>query len=141
VNERVKQCRIIDIPRFTDLRGTLAVIDGKPLLPFEPKRFFYIYGVPEGAHRGCHALRTGEELIIAMAGSFKIDVEDGDSAMEFQLDRPHSGLLVPSLIWHDLHSFTDNAVCAVLASTPYDRDGYFRVYEEFLVAARANIRL
>lgn len=131
-------CRIIEIPRFTDLRGTLSAIEGKPLLPFDPKRFFYIYGVPEGAQRGCHALRTGEELIIAMAGSFKIRVDDGDSAMQLQLDRPDQGLYVPPLMWHVLHSFTPGAVCAVLASARYDSDGYFRVYEDFLEAARRS---
>ena len=114
------------------------MIDGRSLLPFDPKRFFYIYGVPEGAQRGCHALRTDEELIIAVVGSFKILVDDGNSAMELQLDRSDRGLYVPPLIWHVLHSFTAGAVCAVLASAPYDSDGYFRVYEDFLEATRRS---
>jgi WxcM-like protein len=135
---RLKLCRIIEIPRFTDRRGTLSVIDGKPPLPFDPKRFFYIYGVPEGAQRGCHALRTDEELIIAVAGSFKVLANDGDSAMELQLDRPDQGLYVPPLIWHVLHSFTPGAVCAVFASAPYDGGGYFRVYKDFLEAVRRS---
>jgi WxcM-like, C-terminal len=136
MGEHLKQCRIIEIPRVTDLRGTLWVIDGMPLLPFDPKRFFYIYGVPEGAQRGGHALRTDEELIIALAGSFTILVDDGDEAMEFQLDRPDQGLYVPPFIWHVLHSFAPGSVCAVLASAPYDSDGYYRAYEDFLDAVR-----
>jgi UDP-2-acetamido-3-amino-2,3-dideoxy-glucuronate N-acetyltransferase len=112
------------------------VLDGKPLLPFGPKRFFYIYQVPEGARRGQHALRTDEELIIAIAGSFKIRVDDGDSSLELLLDRPDRGLYVPPMIWHELHSFSLDAVCAVLASAPYNADGYLRVYEEFLEAVR-----
>ena len=138
MDEGLRQYRIIEIPRFTDLRGTLSVIDGRPFLPFDPKRFFYIYGVPDGAQRGCHALKTDEELIIAVAGSFKILVDDGNSAMELQLDQPNRGLYVPPLKWHVLHSFTPGAVCAVLASAPYDSDGYFRVYEEFLDAVRRS---
>ena len=137
MDERRKY-RIIEIPRFTDLRGTLSVIDGRSFLPFSPQRFFYIYGVPEGAQRGCHALRTDEELIIALAGSFKILVDDGDSAIEFQLDRPDQGLYVPPLIWHVLHNFTPGSVCAVLASAAYNRDGYYRVYEDFLDAVRRS---
>ncbi len=112
------------------------MIEGKPLLPFDPKRFFYIYGVPEGAQRGCHALKSDEELIVALSGSFKIRVEDGESATEFQLDRPDQGLYVPPLTWHVLHSFTAGAVCAVFASAAYNADGYFRVYEDFLEAVR-----
>jgi hypothetical protein len=138
MDDRLKQCRIIEIPRFTDLRGSLSVIDGRPFLPFDPKRFFYIYGVPEGAQRGCHALRSDEELIIALAGSFKILVDDGDSVMEFHLGLPDHGLYVPPLIWHVLHSFIPGSVCGVLASAPYDSEGYYRVYKDFLDAVRRS---
>jgi WxcM-like, C-terminal len=138
MSDRLKQCRIIEIPRFTDLRGTLSAVEGRPFLPFDLKRFFYIYGVPEGAQRAEHAHRTDEELFIALAGSFKILMNDGDSAMEFQLDRPDHGLYMPPLIWHVLHSFTPGTVCAVLASAPYDSNGYYRVYEDFLDAVRQS---
>ena len=112
------------------------MLDGEHLLPFEPRRFFYIYGVPEEAQRGRLALKADEELIIAIAGSFKIRIDDGDSAVELLLDRPDRGLYVPPLTWHELHSFSPGAVCAVLASAPYNADGYFRVYEEFIEAVR-----
>jgi hypothetical protein len=135
--ERLKQCQIIEIPQFTDLRGTLAVVD-RPSLPFDPKRLFYIYGVPPGKQRGVHALKTGEELIIAMAGSFEILVDDGDSAKEFHLDRPDQGLYVPPLIWHVLRSFSPGSICAVLASASYDSDSYLRVYEDFLDAVQRD---
>jgi hypothetical protein len=136
LGEYLKRHRIIEIPRFTDHRGCLSVLAGQPVLPFELKRFFYIYDVPEGAQRGCHALRTDEELIIAIAGSFRIRVDDGDSSIEIQLDRPDRGLYVPPLTWHVLHSFSAGAVCAVLASAPYNADGYFTVYEDFVEAVR-----
>src|SRR5579862_7647937 len=138
MGERLKHCRITEFPQFKDLRGTLSVIDGKPSLPFDVKRFFCIYGVPEGAQRGAHALKTGEELIIAMAGSFEILVDDGDSAKELHLDRPNQGLYVPPLIWHVLCRFSPGSVCAVLASASYDSDSYFRVYEDFLAAAHRD---
>jgi len=128
----------MEIPSVTDPRGTLSVIEGRPFFPFDPKRFFYIYGVPEGGQRGCHALRTSEELIIALAGSFKIVVRDGDSAVEFQLDRPDQALYVPPLIWHELGDFAPGSVCGVLASARYDSRGYLRVYEDFLEAVRRD---
>lgn len=138
MEHHLNRYRIIDIPRFTDARGTLSVIEGKPLIPFSPQRFFYIYQVPEGARRGQHALKTDEELIIAIAGSFTIRVDDGAFSVELLLDRPECGLYIPPMIWHELHSFSPGAVCAVLSSAPFNEDGYFRAYEDFVEAVRWN---
>ena len=130
--------RLIDIPRFTEPRGSLSVIEGAPLLPFNPVRFFYIYGVPDWAERGGHALKTNQEFLVALSGSFWIRLDDGSTAEEYVLDRPDQGLYVPPLTWQLLHSFTPCAVCGVFASELYDEDGYYRVYEEFLEAVRRN---
>jgi WxcM-like, C-terminal len=136
----MKQYRLIDIPRFDDPRGTLSVIEGKPLLPFTPVRLFYIYGVPESEKRGCHALKNSEEFIIALAGGFSITVDDGHSKTDFELSRPDYGLYIPPLTWHVLHNFAPRTVCGVLASKPYDQDGYYRAYEDFLDAVRSRPR-
>jgi len=130
----MKECRLIEIPRFVDHRGTLSVIDGTLSLPFEPKRFYYLYNLVAGTRRGCHAHRTEQELIMALAGSFRVFVDDGQSTAEFQLERPNDGLYVPPLVWHELHSFAPGAVCAVLASTPYDVNDYYDKYEDFVLA-------
>ncbi|OFW32086.1 MAG: hypothetical protein A3J28_08455 [Acidobacteria bacterium RIFCSPLOWO2_12_FULL_60_22] len=138
MDNRLKECRIIEIPRFADHRGILSVVEGPPQLPFEPKRFYYIYDHASGARRGCHAHRTEKELIMALAGSFQVLVNDGDSTREFQLNRPDQGLYVPPLVWHEVHSFAVGSVCAVLASQRYNSDDYFRAYEEFLEAVRRS---
>ena len=128
--------RIIEIPRIGDSRGALSVIEGEPLIPFIPGRFFYIYGVPQNAVRGCHALKHTEELIIALAGSFTITVDDGDSKADVLLDRPDKGIYIPPLVWHELHDFAPGTVCGVIASKPYDKNGYYRSYEDFLNEVR-----
>lgn len=132
----LNECRIITLPQFTDDRGTLSAIEGPPLLPFNPKRFYYIYGVPEGALRGCHAHRTEQELILALAGSFQVLVDDGETTMDFHLDTPSRGLYIPPLIWHELHSFAAGSVCAVLASGLYNAADYYPSYQDFLQAVR-----
>lgn len=134
----MNRSRLIEIPRFVDERGTLSVLEGPPLLPFAPRRFFYIYGVREGAERGCHALRFSEEVIIPLAGSFHITTDDGRSKTDYLLNRADQGLYIPPLSWHVLHHFSPDAVCGVLASTPYNSSGYFRDYEEFLQAVRSR---
>ena len=132
MGEHLKECRIIEVPHFTDHRGTLAVIEGVPFLSFDPKRFYYIYDIAGDARRGCHAQRSGQKLILALAGSFKILVDDGESRSEFQLDRPDQGLYVPPMVWHELHSFALGSVCGVLASDTYNADGCYNSYEDFL---------
>jgi len=134
MGDRLKQCRLIDIPRFADERGSLSAIQFGSPIPFDPKRFFYIYGVSAGADRGSHALKFSEEFIIPMVGSFSICIDDGDSKIEYRLDRPDRGLYIPPLIWHVLSDFSPKSVCGVLASTPFDPAGYYRIYQEFLNA-------
>ena len=133
---RFDECRILAIPRFTDERGSLSAIEGPPLLPFEPKRFYYLYELPVDAHRGCHAHKTEKELIVALAGCFKVAINDGDSMKEFELKSPDQGLYVPALVWHDVYSFAPGSVCAVIASERHDPDDYYYVYEEYLQALR-----
>jgi len=140
MSSRFEQCRLLAIPRFTDQRGSLSAIDGPPILPFEPKRFYYLYELPTGAHRGCHAHKTEEELILALAGSFKIAVTDGDSSKEFELKSPDQGLYVPALVWHEVYGFAPGSVCAVVASEPYNPADYYYSYEEFLHAQRERAR-
>jgi hypothetical protein len=136
--ERLTPYRIVSIPRFDDPRGTLSAIEGEPVIPFNPARFFYIYGVGRNAVRGCHALKRTEELIIALAGSFTITVDDGHSKTDFLLNRPDQGIYIPPLVWHELHDFAPGTVCGVLASKPYDSDGYYREYNDFLIAVRRS---
>ena len=136
MSKRLNECRIINIPRFTDNRGSLSVIEGTRVLPFEPKRFYYLYELAEGARRGCHAHRTEMELIMALAGSFKVLVDDSEAQKEFLLDRPDRALYVPPLVWHEVYTFAAGSVCAVLASEHYDSNDYYyyQTYEEFLTA-------
>ena len=48
------------------------------------------------------------------------------------LSRGYIGLYVPNMIWRELESFSTNAVCLVLASTPYDETDYVRDHDEFV---------
>jgi hypothetical protein len=132
--------RIIDIPSFSEPRGTLSAIESGPLLPFNPVRLFFVYGVHPTAERGCHALKSTEELIIPMAGGFTITVDDGYSKTEFELNRPDKGLYIPPMTWHVLRNFAPGTVCGVLASKPYDQNAYYRVYDEFMDAIRKSPR-
>ena len=127
-------CRIIELPKITDSRGNLTVIESGRHVPFEVKRVYYLYDVPDGEARGGHAHRQLEQLIIATSGRFEVAVDDGAERASFILDRPDRGLHVPKMIWRDLVNFSSEAVCLVLASHHYDESDYFRDYDAFRTA-------
>ena len=70
-------CRIIDLPKITDARGSLTFVEGGRHIPFDIKRTYYLYDVPGGAARGGHAHRDLHQLIIAISGAFDIVLDDG----------------------------------------------------------------
>jgi hypothetical protein len=131
-------CRIVDLPRVTDPRGNLTFIEGSEHVPFDIARVYYLYDVPGGESRGGHAHRGLEQLIIAAAGSFDVVVDDGTETSRFHLNRSYNGLYVPRLTWRELGNFSTGSVCLVLASQKYSEDDYFRDYDEFLAARRAE---
>ena len=127
----VHDCRIIDIRKFTDNRGYLSVIEGGMDIPFEIKRIYYLYMVPEAA-RGAHAHKELQQLLVATSGSVDITLDDGKEKKTFHLDRPWKGLLVVPGLWRDLDNFSGGTVLMCLASEHYEAEDYIRNYNDFL---------
>ena len=127
----VKDCAIIDIRRYSDTRGYLSVVENGIDIPFDIKRIYYLYMVPEVA-RGAHAHKELQQLLIATSGSVEVIMDDGKEKKSFMLDRPWKGLLIPPGLWRDLENFSGGAVLMCLASEKYDAEDYIRDYKEFL---------
>jgi hypothetical protein len=129
-------CRLFDLPKITDPRGNLTVVEGMTHIPFHIARVFYLYDVPGGSERAGHALRSCQQFLIAMSGSFDVVVYDGKDNKRVHLNRSYYGLYIPPLIWREIDNFSSGAVCLALASEPYDATGYYREYSEFLAAVK-----
>ncbi len=127
----IDSCRIIDLPKITDLRGNLSVIEGNNHIPFDIKRVYYLYDVPGGSSRAGHGHKELQQLIVAMSGSFDVIVDDGIGRKKFQLNRSYCGLYIPKGMWREVENFSSGGVCLVLASTKYDALDYFHDYDEF----------
>lgn len=126
-----KSCRIIELPKIMDPRGNLTFIEGGRHVSFDMKRVFWIYDVPGGEMRGSHAYRTNHELIVAVSGSFDVEVDDGREMRRFSLNRSYYGLYIPPMHWRSLLNFSTNALCLVLASGSFDEMDYLRDYAEY----------
>jgi len=127
----LEKCKIIELPRITDVRGNLTFIEGNEHVPFEIKRVYYLYDVPGGEKRGGHAHNFLQQFIIAASGSFDVILDDGVNSERYHLNRSYYGLYVPKMIWRELDNFSSGSVCVVLASEHFEEDEYIRDYNEF----------
>jgi len=127
---------LIDLPVISDPRGDLTFMEGQNHIPFDIRRVYYLYNVPVDSERGGHAHRELEQVVFALSGSFRMKIDDGTSKSEYWLRNPRKGLYINKLIWREMDSFSQGAVCMVLASHPYDEADYYRDYDKFLGASR-----
>lgn len=125
----VEDCTLIDIPTFTDEGGGISVMDKG--LPFQVKRVFWLHHIQEGKDRGAHALLGGMEIIIAVHGSFVVDLDDGVSKVSVLLDDASKGLIIRPGVWFKTHSYEDDGVSLILADEEYNRGRYTYDYKEF----------
>ena len=128
----INDCKIIDLPKFLDVRGNLSFAENFKQIPFEIKRTYWIYDVPGGESRGGHAYRENEEFIIALSGAFDVVVDDGQHKKIFTLNRSYYGLYVPKGFWREMENFSTNAFALEFGSSPYDENDYMRDYQQFL---------
>lgn len=133
MEHRNKDVRMLEFPQKGDERGHLVIVEGMQDVPFEIKRIFYIYGSDASVVRGQHANRRTEFVLINVAGQSKVKVLDGKgNEAVFSLNRPHTGIYLPTMVWKDMYDFSPDSVLLVLASEHYDPDEYIRDYELFV---------
>ena len=124
-------CKIMELPKIADARGNLSIIEQFRQIPFEIKRVHWIYDVPGGMNRGGHAYKNTDEYIVALSGSFDVEIDNGHSKETYALNRSYYGLYVPKGMWRTMTNFSTNSLALVLSSTDYDEQDYIMNYEEF----------
>jgi len=120
----------VHLPSVKDDRGILTSIEARDTIPFEVKRVFYMHHIR--SDRGGHAHIDTDQLVIAVAGSFKMELIDvAGRRSDWLLDDPCKGLYIPRMTFLDIKDFSLGAVCLVLASTHYDKSRSLRSLSEF----------
>lgn len=134
----INDCRVVTLPKIKDPRGNLTFIEGNNHVPFDIKRVFYLYDVPTEESRGAHAHKTLHQFLICLAGSFDVEIDDGELQGKIHLNRPWKGLHIPPMIWAAEVNFDPGSICLVLTSELYDAADYIRDYEQFIVHSKAT---
>ena len=130
---KIQNVRMLEFAQKGDVRGHLVIVEGMKDIPFEIKRIFYIYGSDSTVVRGQHANKKTEFILINVSGQSKVRVKDGKGKEEiFLLDRPHTGIYLPKLVWKDMYDFSKDSILLCLASEYYDPEEYIRDYVAFV---------
>lgn len=128
----IEDVKIVELPRFLDARGNLSFVEQLNHIPFEIKRTYWIYDVPGGEARGGHAFKQNQEFMVALSGSFDVEIDDGENKKTFTLNRSYYGLLVPAGLWREMNNFSTNSLALEFGSEHYSQEDYIREYDEFL---------
>ena len=130
---------MLTFPQHGDERGHLVVVEGEQDIPFVVKRIFYMYGSDRDVVRGQHANRRSEFVLINVSGQSKIRVDDGlGNEAVFSLNRPHTGIYLPPMVWKDMYDFSPDSILLVLSSEHYDAEEYIRDHDEFVREVNAH---
>lgn len=123
---------LIELSIKGDERGSLVAIEQNRDIPFSIKRVFHIFGTKPGTPRGKHSHFVTKQFLVAVSGSCKVTLDNGNAKTTYELNQPNIGLFQDALIWGEMHDFSQDCVLLVLASEHYDESDYIRDYDEFL---------
>lgn len=129
---KVTDTRLITLPKISNSKGSISIIENFKHVPFAVNRIYYLYDIPSGSERGGHAHRELRQLIVAATGSFEILLDDGNERNTIFLNRPNVGLLLPPGLWREISNFSSGSICLVLASHEYEESDYIRNFNDFI---------
>ena len=89
---------ILTLPKIgTTEHGYLSLVEKNSLLPFTPKRIYWIYETPKKTQRGGHYHHNLQQIIICVKGKLKITLETNKGfKKQFELEEPNKALYIPS---------------------------------------------
>ena len=127
--------REISLVRRGDERGGLIAIEEREV-GFLIKRVYFVYETLPDTSRGFHAHRLLNQIVVAVTGSCRFVLDDGNVRESVTLEDPTRGLVIGPMIWREMHDFSPGCVLAVLASAEYDEIDYIRSYGDFLALVK-----
>lgn len=118
--------KLIELQTHSSERGSLTVFE--KILPQGIKRVFYIYDA-QGQTRGGHRHKNAWVALTCVSGSCEVYTNNGEIEMTYMLDSPSKCLLLEPNDWHQMSTFSDDAVLLVLSNQYYDKEDY--IFEKY----------
>ena len=131
MNSVQKRYKMLDFPQLGDDRGNLVVLEEGNPVPFKIARLFYMYGTKPDVERGQHANMKSEFLLVNLAGSCSIKVDDGMHKEIVKLNKAHQGIYLEKMVWKIMFDFSVDSILLVISNERYDPDEYIRDYKIF----------
>lgn len=128
--------KLVQLQRHGDARGSLVSVEDQNNVPFVIRRVYYLFDTKADVRRGFHAHKQLSQMAIVVRGSCRFHLDDGAETVEFSLDNPAQGLMLPPMLWHEMYDFSEDCVLMVLADGHYDESDYVRNHEEFIKLAK-----
>ncbi len=125
-------CRFIDINAVTEVDGTLYVTEVGNRVPFDIKRVFWVKDVAKGATRGNHATKKTKLILVPVAGSCEVVVDNGRDQEVFLMDSSSKGLYIDEMLWRQMRNFSPDCVMMALCDRPFEPGNEtYDDYEEY----------
>jgi acetyltransferase-like isoleucine patch superfamily enzyme/dTDP-4-dehydrorhamnose 3,5-epimerase-like enzyme len=134
----ISGAKIIWLNIHKDIRGSLMASEFKNDLPFNPKRVFFVYDVPNSKIRGEHAHKTCEQFLVCIKGSVTALIDNGKERNQIELNSMNKGLYIPAMIWGTQYNYSEDAILLCFASKEYDNSDYIRDYLEYVKLSKKN---
>lgn len=122
-----------------DGRGDLVALEGNKNIPFVIKRVYFLKNMKSDHPRGFHAHKKLKQIMICLAGTCQMLLDNGRSKESIQLNSFSKGLVIENMIWHEMHDFSEDCILMILADEFYDEQDYIRDYQEFISLVQLEV--
>lgn len=120
----------IRIPKIVD-DCLLMYVQSQDHLPFAIKRVFYITSANTKLPRGFHAHKKLKQVLFCIQGSVRLILDNGKKRTDTIINKPHLGVLIDNMIWHEMHDFKKDTILLIFASRFFEPEDYIRDYGKF----------
>ena len=124
--------QFLHFEKYKDKRGSLVALESMKNIPFEIKRVYYMADLDSNSPRGFHAHKELKQIAFCLSGNCRFVFDNGIIKEECELRSDSIAIIIPEMIWHEMHDFSKDCILVVLASDHYNEDDYLRNYNEFI---------